>query len=214
MSTESPRQPPFYCPACGKKHRADLSALQGRSGAVAKLACARCEAEITLRIGVDGLPKCEVIEPSGGPMSQPDVTKPRLLLPLATAAILAAAISFAVASAVQPASAPAKEDPRIGALQRQVETLALALQEARQQDAARHAAIDERLARMGSRIEGAETTVASLGQTVSAVEDGAAKISTAFLAIQTDHEDHGNRIEANRVTTRQLDKRLKALEGK
>jgi len=214
MSTESPRQPPFYCPACGKKHRADLSALQGQASAVAKVTCARCETVMALRMGADGLPKCEANEPLGGPMSQPDVKKPGLLLPLAAAAILAAVVSFGVASAIKPAATTPQADPRLATLEEQVRKLAVALDEAAAREQALRRDYQDAVAGVAQRTVSAEKTVASLGQTVTGLESQTAQISKSFLTIQKEHADHGGRIEANRVTGRQLDKRLRALEGK
>lgn len=59
MSADTPTTPPFYCPACGKKHRADLSALGDGSLALARVTCARCEVVMSIFLGSDGLPKCE-----------------------------------------------------------------------------------------------------------------------------------------------------------
>lgn len=214
MSTDSPRQPPFYCPACGKKHRADLGALRGTAGAVAKVTCGRCETVMALRIGADGLPKCEANEPIGGPMSQPESKKPSLLLPIAAAAVVAAGISVGLLSVLKPEPAAPAPDPRIAGLEEEVRKLAVALDEATAREQALRRDLVDAMAKADARIEGAEKTVASLGETVTGIEGRAAKLSSAFLTIQKDHEDHGGRIEANRVTARQLDKRVKALEGK
>lgn len=59
MSADAPPSPPFYCPACGKKHRADLSALGDGSQAQARVTCARCQIVMSIFLGSDGLPKCE-----------------------------------------------------------------------------------------------------------------------------------------------------------
>ena len=215
MSAESTRQPPFYCPACGKKHRADLSALRDQAGAAAKVTCARCESVMTLRVGPDGLPKCESNEPIGGPMSQPDVKKPGLLVPIAAAAVVAAAVSFGLVSALKPAPAAApRDDARLEALEAQVRQLTTSLEasEARAKDAVGELA--ELTRKLEGRVNGAEQTVAALGKSVATIEQGAAKVNAAFVSIQKDHEDHAGRIEANRVTGRQLAKRVEALEGK
>lgn len=214
MSAASPRQPPFYCPACGKKHRADLSALAGQAGAVAKVTCARCETVMSLRMGGDGLPKCEANEPLGGPMSQPDAKKPSLLVPIAAAAVVAAAVSFGLLSALTPAPAAApKDDARLEALETQVRKLAVALDEATAREQELRRDLQDREARLAQRLEGAEKTVTSLGQSVATIEQGAARINAAFVTIQADHKDHAGRIEANRVTGRQLAKRIETLEG-
>ena len=213
MSTASPRQPPFYCPACGQKHRADVRALQGREGATAKVTCTRCETVMTLRFGSDGLPKCEADQPIGGAMSQPETQKSPVLA-IAAAAVIAAVVSAGVAFALKPEapSAP-KDDPRIGVLEGQVQKLTQALEEAAVREKALQGNLTQLAATLDARVVSAEKTVANLGQTVSGIESGAAKLSASFLTIQKDHADHGGRIEANRVTGRQLDKRLKALEG-
>ena len=147
-------------------------------------------------------------------MSQPDVKKPSLLVPIAAAAVVAAAVSFGLLSALKPEPAKPVEDPRIATLEAQVRDLATKLEAATAESGALKAALDDRLGKADARITGAEKTVASLGQTVSGIEQRAAKLSSTFLTIQKDHEDHGGRIEANRVAARQLDKRVKALEGK
>lgn len=212
MSTESPRQPPFYCPACGKKHRADLSALQQQDGAVAKVTCHRCEAVMSLRLGDDGLPKCEAQEPIGGAMSQSASNKPSLLLPMAAAAIIAVVASVGVGLALKPAPAGPAEDPRVEALEKQVESLrgeVATLREQVQQTTDELAADSKTFA---ARIDGAEKAVASLGETVTGMEQRTAKLATSFLGIQKDHEDHAGRIEANRVAAFQLRKKVEALE--
>ena len=40
--TEEKKPPPFYCPTCGQKHRADLSDLTGMDDAMARVTCAGC----------------------------------------------------------------------------------------------------------------------------------------------------------------------------
>ncbi len=215
MSTESPRPPPFYCPACGQKHRADLSALKARASAVAKLACSRCEVVMALQLGADGLPKCEMNEPRGVPMSQPDVKKPSWLVPLAAAVLAAAVVSFAVVSATTNApAAAAKEDPRIAVLEQTVKDLRgemAALQGAlRQQTAAHDGAVDADTAWR----RGTDETVAALGKTMETLGAQQAKLSTTFIAQQAESKNLNGRIESNYTSLRGLAKRLKVLEGK
>jgi hypothetical protein len=215
MSTESPRPPPFYCPACGQKHRADLSALQARADAVAKLACSRCEVVMALQLGADGLPKCEMNEPRGVPMSQPDVKKPSLLIPLAVAVVAAAVVSFAVVSATKSNPAPvAKEDPRIAALEQTVKDLrgeVGALQGVVRQQAAGkgEAATASQAWRRGT-----DEAVAALGKTMETLSGQQVKLSTAFLGQQSETKSLNGRIESNYTSVRGLTKRLKAVEGK
>ena len=43
MSEAERQPPPFYCPLCGQKHRADLTPLEKRPGASVSTRCRRCE---------------------------------------------------------------------------------------------------------------------------------------------------------------------------
>lgn len=59
MTQPATEQPPFYCPECGHKHRADLSGLVGHPGAHAKVTCHRCGTTLKLHVAPDGMPICE-----------------------------------------------------------------------------------------------------------------------------------------------------------
>ncbi len=62
--TDAKKPPAFYCPACGQKHRADLSGLAGTPGAVMKLACVGCQVSLAVSIGADDGPVCVRDEPA------------------------------------------------------------------------------------------------------------------------------------------------------
>ena len=229
MSAERTRPPPFYCPACGKKHRADLSAIQGHPGAVAKVACARCKTVMALHIGDDGLPKCELPDhtvtkvgpaaasapsppgtglPSGGVMS-----KPALLVPVLAAAVIAAVVSFVVAQAAGGGAAPPKAGAAdAGALEKTIQELraeVAGLKEAlgRTDAAAAHAKSDNdaRLLVLGERMAKLEGAVAT-----RTGEHESMKASAAAAAEAT--KDFNGRIEANYTNLRVLTKRVEALE--
>jgi serine/threonine protein kinase len=76
--TEPKKPPAFYCPACGQKHRADLSQLQEEAGAAMQLACAGCAIRLKVTLDDGGLPACtrfEADEPA------PDASKPAAPVP-------------------------------------------------------------------------------------------------------------------------------------
>lgn len=74
MSGEEKKPPPFFCPKCGQKHRADLSELSGVVGAVMKTPCAGCGIDLAVTLDEDDLPVCQVLEEYAG--AQPAVAPP------------------------------------------------------------------------------------------------------------------------------------------
>ena len=52
------KPPAFYCPDCGQKHRADLSVLEGRPGAVMKASCKGCGHPLGVSLGGPGGVTC------------------------------------------------------------------------------------------------------------------------------------------------------------
>ena len=68
MATPEKKPPPFYCPQCGQKHRADLSGLVGQEGASAKITCAGCGIALSVTLDEEGLPQCSALETSAGEM--------------------------------------------------------------------------------------------------------------------------------------------------
>lgn len=230
MSADGTKPPPFYCPACGKKHRADLSALVGHEGAHAKVTCHRCNVEMTLFLGGDGLPKCEVrgaaaeaagtetssataataahSAASGGNMPKSNV------MVLVAAAVIAGVVSF-LATSLAGEKSPA-DDPRIGKLEAALEKAQAQI--ATLQSAAPAAQPTADVAGL-ERVIGAE--VASLRKTVSANGDGIGnltqmfqKANANFTKLGDDYKALNGRIEANYQKGRELDKRTKALEAK
>jgi hypothetical protein len=219
MSTESRRPPPFYCPACGKKHRADLSALQQDSGAVAKVPCSRCEIIMSLRMGDDGLPKCEMNEVLGGIMSQADVKKSGLLspivIPILAAAVVAAVVSFAVGAATASDAGPSGgADPRVSTLEQAVETLRMELGALRAASAKQGRAGEAAGTEASRQRDDNSKTLGGLGTTMTALEGQQAQLSTTFLTLQAANKDLKGSIESNYVKLRNVDKRLKTLEGR
>lgn len=68
------KQPPFFCPLCGQKHRADLSALRGQEGATLRTRCRQCGAGLAVGLE-DGQPVTDVTEAppeTPAPVAQPD----------------------------------------------------------------------------------------------------------------------------------------------
>lgn len=224
------KPPPFYCPACGKKHRADLSALIGHEGAHAKVTCHRCNVEMTLFLGSDGLPKCEVRDAaaqaagtqtssavattaahpaaSGGSMPKSNV------MVLVAAAVIAGVVSFLATSL--GGAKPSGDDARIGKLE-------AALEQAQAQIAALRDAAGA--PQPAGDVEGLKRTigakVASLRKTVSANGDGIGnltqmfqKANANFTKLGADYKALNGRIEANYQKGRELDKRMKAVEAK
>ena len=66
MTTPEKKPPAFYCPECGQKHRADLSALEGKAGAMAKMNCAGCGILLGVTLDEDDLPIPAALETSVG----------------------------------------------------------------------------------------------------------------------------------------------------
>lgn len=225
MSTESTRPPPFYCPACGKKHRADLTALEGMASAVARVDCARCEAVMSLRIGDDGLPKCEILEQpakeataetvvaasAGGAMSKSSTP-----LTLVLAAVVAAAVSFGVGrlTAGEGGASAAPADDRVAALERQLTVLAEDLKDAQAKaDAAQALATT---AHAGVRAVTGSTQQGMQANTykVTAIETTQSALGGAFEELKGKWQDLNGRIESNYTDVRKLTKRVKTLEAK
>ncbi len=67
MTAPDEKKPPaFYCPKCGQKHRADLSGLVGKEGAVMKTHCVGCGLELGVSLDEDELPRVQALEISLG----------------------------------------------------------------------------------------------------------------------------------------------------
>ena len=225
MSVEPTRPPPFYCPACGKKHRADLSALQGSTGAVARVTCARCETVMSLRIGDDGLPKCEIPDqPSttvsaglpaaaapGGAMA-----KPSMSLSLLAAAVVAAVVSFGVGrlSAPGEGSAAAGGDARIAALETRLADLQRDLRAAQAKAGEAHDMASA--ARDGAKSVGSSVQdgMGANAAKVAAIEKAQGALGEAFDTVKADYKLLNGRIEANYANLRGVTKRVEALEGR
>ena len=48
------KPPPFYCPKCGQKHRADITPLQQKPGSVLKAKCKGCGLALGVSMNADG----------------------------------------------------------------------------------------------------------------------------------------------------------------
>ncbi|MDA1196010.1 MAG: hypothetical protein O2894_12620, partial [Planctomycetota bacterium] len=62
MTTGTPAPHAYVCPACGRKHGADLSAMEGHPEVHGKVHCMGCHALLWLSLHADGTPKCELFE--------------------------------------------------------------------------------------------------------------------------------------------------------
>jgi hypothetical protein len=222
MGSDRSTPPPFYCPACGKKHRADLSALLGQPGAVAKVTCARCGAVMALRIGEDGLPRCEIPQPaadaaapaarpvgrktpSGGPMP-----KSALLVPVLAAAVAAAVVSFVVAKAAGGKPPPAKAGDEVAALHKTVDDLRGEVASLREALATATAASKHDHSDLQAQLQVATERVGKL----EGAAGKSAELAKAVAAAQEATKDFNGRIEANYTTLHALSKRVEKLEGK
>ncbi|MDJ0521460.1 MAG: hypothetical protein QNJ90_05235 [Planctomycetota bacterium] len=225
MSADPVRPPPFYCPACGKKHRADLRALQCQAGATARVTCARCEAVMSLRIGDDGLPTCEILQQPakdgaaetavatspGGAMS-----KSNMPVSILVAAVVAAAVSFGVGRLTATGDAPTASAPdsRVAALEQQLAMLAGDLKDARAKAEAAQSlattAHNEIRAVTGSVQTGLQANAAK----VTAIEDAQGSLGKAFEEMQGKYKAFNGRIEGNYTELRSVKKRVKALEAR
>jgi hypothetical protein len=61
MPAPPPKHPPFFCPSCGQKHRADLTALLEQPDAVMRARCQGCGRALLIRLR-DEKPVCELRE--------------------------------------------------------------------------------------------------------------------------------------------------------
>ncbi len=235
MSAEPEHRPPFYCPACGKKHRADLSALQDRSDATARLTCARCDTVMGLSLGSDGLPTCEILEPpstqsdaaaaatgapTGAALPGEAMSKPSMSLSLLAAAVVAAAVSFGVGQ-LTGGDGPAAAGPSTAsftALQGRFAKLESEL--ATQRDATRDAlaalakAQENAAGAPAAALASIEAGVRANAAKVTGLEKSQGSITEAFEGIKSNYKELNGRIEGNYVALRGLTKRLKMLESK
>ncbi len=225
MDADTAPPPPFYCPACGRKHRADLGALRARDHAAARLTCVRCQALLSLRLGTDGLPRCEVLTPSPTDVPAPAPRAPRtagdamkkvpLPLTLIASAVVAAVVGFAAAGARQPATAPPPDEAaRITVLEATAARLTTRLDaQARQVQAAlqQAQAAEARVTAMRTWAEGGLRTNAA---TVRGLESARGAITKDVERLRAEYRALQGRIEGNYVNLRGLTKRLKALEGR
>src|SRR6187455_121956 len=63
MATQETRKPPpFYCPKCGQKHRADLSPLRGKAGSVMRAVCKGCGEALGVSLDAQGQPRCLLLD--------------------------------------------------------------------------------------------------------------------------------------------------------
>ena len=78
MTGDEKKPPPFFCPECGQKHRADISALIGVEGAVMKATCAGCGIALAVTLDEDDLPTCTALEEFAGaePVDEPAEPEP------------------------------------------------------------------------------------------------------------------------------------------
>src|SRR5262245_16011717 len=56
-TSETRKPPPFYCPKCGQKHRADLSPLRGKQGSVMRAVCKACGVALGVSLDASGQPR-------------------------------------------------------------------------------------------------------------------------------------------------------------
>lgn len=108
----------YRCPKCGKKHAADLSALEGHPEIHGKVHCMKCHELLWLSLGEDGSPRVEIYADhlrhmeseaaasanrpaaaASAPESSTTVKKPSSLGPILAAALVAAIVSFLVGQA-------------------------------------------------------------------------------------------------------------------
>lgn len=229
MSAAGPNPPPFYCPACGKKHRADLSALIGHEGASAKVDCHRCGIEMTLSVGSDGLPKCETHGPPADPsavqamspaeaaavLSGGAMSKSNLPLHLLLAAVVAAVVSFGVVSATKGDGEKDGDASRMEALEQRIQELEASAEQdvpsVAQSDPEALNALEKKLR---ASITSVEEGLAAQTKTLAGLEQLHAQMSNAFAKVQQAYKKLNGRIEANYQAGREVDKRLKALEAK
>lgn len=118
MPTPETPAAPFTCPACGQKHRADLSALAGKPGAALKTACKGCSKPLAVSLDAQGQPACVLAEAAAAPQAPvsrtpaPKASEPKAGESRTAPAPTKAAAPKATAPAASKAAAPAPRSAR------------------------------------------------------------------------------------------------------
>ncbi len=104
---------PFTCPACGQKHRADLSSIAGGAGAVLKTPCKGCSKPLAVSLDAQGEPVCVLADATPGrPGAPPATARPAAPKPPAPAPKAAAATAPAAKGAEPKPAAPKPAAPK------------------------------------------------------------------------------------------------------
>jgi len=229
------QSPPFYCPECGHKHRADLTMLAEHPGSHAKVKCHRCGLVIQLSVDAEGMP---VVERADGglpglekePVSAapPRSAPPPPPLPEPTASrgggggLFAAAIVAAIVSAAVTMLVPRPEKKDVAApapdtgMEDRFASLDLRLEELSREvkSATPDAGVDAgALAQANARFAELEARLTALKADVKAAGDGARSELESRGATLQKKLDEGlrslnGRIESNYQALKALEKRL------
>jgi hypothetical protein len=227
MTTDAPKPPPFYCPACGRRHRAEAGWGGAGSAAPVRVTCQRCGAAMAFALGADGLPTCELLAApadagrvataSRGPVTPTGGAMPRspLALPLSLAALVAAVVAFVVAQLAPARGAPAPEDPRVAALeQRLAETEARLHEAIARAEAAGRKAVEPLVQELGERVASLSSGLGAQAQTLAGIEQLHRQAGEGALELREQVRAMSGRVEANYQRGRELTKRVEALEAR
>ncbi len=72
--SKAKKPPPFYCPACGRKHRAAIDALKENPAARMLATCAQCGIQMSVGLKPDGALFAEAIAPTNAPTKATSIT--------------------------------------------------------------------------------------------------------------------------------------------
>ncbi len=219
----------YTCPKCGKKHAADLSALEGHPEIHGKVHCMKCHELLWLSLADDGMPVVELYKDhlrkaETGAAPAPKTTakaetpeKASSLPSMLVAALVAAIVSFLVGQAtgssaaevegtasVSEVSAPSVE--QLTALQTDVQSLradtsAVAMAQTKLEAELRGAAKTQ-----GESVDAIGVSLAESKLALTTLQERIGKIEKLYDTL------HG-RIEMNYTNLRQAKKALDALKG-
>jgi hypothetical protein len=231
------QSPPFYCPECGHKHRADLTMLAEHPGSHAKVKCHRCGLVIQLSVDAEGMPVVERADGGLAGLEKEAVSAapPRSAPPpspnpepaaarsggggFVTTVLVAAIVGGAVAHFVPRPEKKAEEtatpdtgmEDRLASLDLRLEELAREVKSAAQAPSADPGA----LAQANARFAEIEARLTALKAEAKAVGDGArSELETRGAALQKKLDEGlkslNGRIESNYQALKALEKRLPA----
>ena len=71
MEGDTKKPPPFFCPACGQKHRAPIDNLLANPGAVLRVSCSGCTKRLAVSLNADGTLACTLASDTTADVTAP-----------------------------------------------------------------------------------------------------------------------------------------------